>query len=764
MSRFTFAAFGCLALLAATGGAWDGTYGASASYSNAPSRDSSASYRVPAAPAQTRVYVMPAAVNFVRDTQWQDYLRRHEAELAAIRATNATPAPRPAWPAGHGRFEPPTRLPKPAGPTGPGSLREFKDTFAELVKDYVDGRARKNGGVFALSDDATKETYELRLLRVHSDDIRMISSTTAAACVDFETVKGPKRSVDLDFQLDKDWEWSVGKIFVHGVNGRLRFAYDDSHRRVRLAQESEDRPIPKPSAPAHLTAEVRFHEPSGDGRLEGGEQGGLLVTVSNAGPGPAYGVKLALNPEASAAGVAMPSEVRFGDLKAGESLTQDASLSAAETISSGKAGVLLSVSEGNGFDTEPVLVEFETEAYAPPRLELVAVSVPGGIIRGGETSRISVTVANTGRGTAAGVVGTLRLGGPDLFMAGEPSAALGDLAPGESKSAEFEFFVNKRLRAGLELPISLSMTEAMQRYNAEIPLKLALDRATPARRILSIPGRPALAPAAESEDVDVPPRSKTPENPDAYAVIVGIEKYRDLPSVDYAGRDAQAMYDYLTQSMGFKPENVVLLQNERAAMADLATYLGPWLSDRVGRGSRVFFYYAGHGTPDAKTGEGYLIPYDGSPGYAQTRAYPLKKLYESLASLPAEDVVVALDSCFSGAGGRSLLAEGTRPLVRLAPAPTAANVVTLSASAGDQISASSHEARHGLLTYFLLKGLRGEADADKNGRITTLELFKYIKPAVIREARKQHVEQEPVLSPAEDVIGKRGARVWLVVK
>jgi uncharacterized caspase-like protein len=262
-------------------------------------------------------------------------------------------------------------------------------------------------------------------------------------------------------------------------------------------------------------------------------------------------------------------------------------------------------------------------------------------------------------------------------------------------------------------------------------------------------------------DVDLPPKVKKREDPDAYAVVIGIEKYRDLPAVDFAARDAQTMYAYLTEAMGFKPENVVLLQNERAGYADLKTYLGPWLFDRVGPKSRVFIFYAGHGTPDPKTGAGYLIPYDGSPGYAETRAYPLQQIYEGLSKLPTSDILVTLDSCFSGAGGRSLLAQGTRPLVAMVPMPASGNTVTLSAAGADQISSSYPEAQHGLLTYFILKGLQGEADANHDGKITTLELYEYVKPAVSREARKQHVEQEPSISPTPQLLGNKASRIWL---
>lgn len=270
------------------------------------------------------------------------------------------------------------------------------------------------------------------------------------------------------------------------------------------------------------------------------------------------------------------------------------------------------------------------------------------------------------------------------------------------------------------------------------------------------PVKVSAAPSAPRLDVDSAPVAKTLLDPDAYAVVIGIEKYRQegLPGVDFAARDAQTMRRYLVESMGFDPANVVLLQNEKATKTDLEKHLGPWLANRVNEKSRVFIYYAGHGAPNPATGKGFLVPYEGDPNYTDVTGFPIQSLYDALARLPAKDVTVVLDSCFSGSGGRSVLAKGARPLVAMKKQTAGANTTVISAATGGQISASYAEGRHGLLTYFLLEGLHGAADADKDGAVTTSELFAYARLRVEREARKQNLEQTPELTGA-------GAGVWL---
>jgi uncharacterized caspase-like protein len=193
----------------------------------------------------------------------------------------------------------------------------------------------------------------------------------------------------------------------------------------------------------------------------------------------------------------------------------------------------------------------------------------------------------------------------------------------------------------------------------------------------------------------------------------------------------------------------------------MATFLGPWLEGRVTSKSRVFVFFAGHGAPEPASGDGYLVPYEGDPAYLGTKAYPLAKLTATLSNLKAAEVTLVLDSCFSGAGGRSVAAKGARPLAARSSAPAGGpRLVILSAASGGQISADYPQARHGLLTYFLLKGLSGGADADKDGRVTTAELFAYARPNVERQARLRHVEQTPSLWMAPNA-PLAAARVWI---
>ncbi len=254
-------------------------------------------------------------------------------------------------------------------------------------------------------------------------------------------------------------------------------------------------------------------------------------------------------------------------------------------------------------------------------------------------------------------------------------------------------------------------------------------------------------------DVDKLPVMQAKPNKNAYAIVIGVEKYRQkLPKADFADNDARVMAEYLTKVMGYPEENIVTLLNDRALKSDLEKYLGKWLSNNVEKDSSVFIYYSGHGAPNPKTGDAYLVPYDGDPSFIEETGYPLKRLYAKLDKLNAKEIIVVLDSCFSGAGGRSVIAKGARPLVMNLQNNTALskNMTVISASAGDQISSTYDEKGHGLFTYFLLKGIKNEDVIKPDGSIKMEDLFGYIKPRVERIARKQfNNEQTPQLIGAK---------------
>lgn len=286
---------------------------------------------------------------------------------------------------------------------------------------------------------------------------------------------------------------------------------------------------------------------------------------------------------------------------------------------------------------------------------------------------------------------------------------------------------------------------------------------------LRVPGKgPAegseLFGGAELAKIDAelaPPATKIAPKEHAYAVIVGIEEYRDLPRVDFARRDAEKIKHYLIKSLGFREQNIVMMLNDNATRSRLRARIEKWLAKQVADhpSSEVFVYYGGHGAPDVNTNQAFLVPYDGDPAFLEETGYSLKDFYKALGALPAKQVTVVMDSCFSGTGGRSVIAKGARPMLITVENPVLAssNMVVLSAAAATQISSALPEKRHGLFTYYILKGLQGEADLNKDGAVEVQELYSYVKPQVEKSARRLNVDQSPQLLPGTELLGTRAS-------
>lgn len=232
------------------------------------------------------------------------------------------------------------------------------------------------------------------------------------------------------------------------------------------------------------------------------------------------------------------------------------------------------------------------------------------------------------------------------------------------------------------------------------------------------------------------------------AVIIGIEKYQNVPRSDYSESDAGLVKDYL-RALGFQERNIEYLANEKATYTAIKKSIETWLPNRIKRDSKVFIYYSGHGAPDVRNGHAYILPYDGDPNYLPDTAYPLNRMFDSLAILNASEVSVILDSCFSGAGGRSVIARGVRPLVMTKEIKISNDkLAVMTATQGSQISISSPEKGHGIFTFYFLKAL-------KDGKKNIAEIYEYIKPLVEDDAKSLNIQQSPSLNQSPDKIAGR---------
>lgn len=227
-------------------------------------------------------------------------------------------------------------------------------------------------------------------------------------------------------------------------------------------------------------------------------------------------------------------------------------------------------------------------------------------------------------------------------------------------------------------------------------------------------------------DQNIPQSSKKSE--DTYALIIANEEYQFVDDVNFAAHDGEIFKEYCIKTLGI-PER----QIRYCANASYGVISGgvDWLKYALNNfeGCKAIVYYCGHGIPDEKTGDAYIIPVDGK-GTNTTTCYSLNTLYTTLANTKASNITYFMDACFTGANKEGSMLVAARGVAREAKKEVlAGKAVVFSASSGDETAMTYPEKGHGLFTYFLLKKLQ-----ETSGNVSYSDLADYINKNVKKEA------------------------------
>ena len=237
---------------------------------------------------------------------------------------------------------------------------------------------------------------------------------------------------------------------------------------------------------------------------------------------------------------------------------------------------------------------------------------------------------------------------------------------------------------------------------------------------------------------------KVAKNKDALALIIGVDGYENTPArAIYADSDAKVFADYASQKVGIPTNRIKTLVNDGADEKGMLLAVKDWLSRASKKDkSDVYVFFAGHGLASQDGEKMYLLPYDGSPRLLEKTAILRDELFSDIASTNPRSVTVFLDTCYSGeTRGNEMLIAG-RPIgIRALKQSIPDNFTLMTAAAGDQIANPLKEAKHGMFSYFLMKGMEGVADNNKDNKITALELHEYVKENVWQQSSNKQLPE-----------------------
>ncbi len=227
-------------------------------------------------------------------------------------------------------------------------------------------------------------------------------------------------------------------------------------------------------------------------------------------------------------------------------------------------------------------------------------------------------------------------------------------------------------------------------------------------------------------DQNIPTSKKGAD--DTYVLIIANEEYQFLDNVNFASYDGEIFKEYCVKTLGVPERQIRYCPNASYGILSGGV---DWLSYALNNfeGSRAIVYYCGHGIPDEKTNEAYIIPVDGK-GTNTATCYSLNKLYKTLADTKASNITYFMDACFTGANKEGSMLVAARGVAREAKKETIeGTAVVFSASSGDETAMTYADKQHGLFTYYLLKKLQ-----ETEGDVTYEDLATYISKNVKKDA------------------------------
>ena len=242
-----------------------------------------------------------------------------------------------------------------------------------------------------------------------------------------------------------------------------------------------------------------------------------------------------------------------------------------------------------------------------------------------------------------------------------------------------------------------------------------------------------------------------------FAVVIGISDYVDetIPDLEYADDDAQAFYEFLRSEKaglgGIPEEDIQLLLNEDATYRNMRSALYTFL-EKATDDDLVYIYIAAHGAPNPNRPDDlFILPYDAEADNIAGTGFAMEHVNEAIQKLYARHTVLLTDACHSGGIGMGSFATRAAPGDETLNAinraflqdlqATQTGLAILTASEARQLSREGEEwgGGHGVFTWYLLKGLDGEADEDGDQIVRLGELLEFVRDGVRRETNNGQI-------------------------
>lgn len=477
---------------------------------------------------------------------------------------------------------------------------------------------------------------------------------------------------------------------------------------------------------------VKFIDTDNNNVVDANEHCSIRFTIVNSGRGDGYGCVARVQATGTTQGIRI-QDVPLPKLLKGEKHTIEIPIDANTDTQTGEITLDIYVDEPNGFSTEHITSTIGTHKLKTPFVHVASYKVVGatsGTLERRKPFNLQVIVQNTDQGEAQNVkVGIVipdnvnRIGGESEYV------TIASLKAGESRLLEYELIANQEAAEKMDIQIALSEKQGKYAEDANIPLEFGQHIGSSIainvqRHDQDIEIKRASLVSVVDENI---PETNT-KNSNTFAVIIANENYQSVAPVPYALNDGKIFREYCLKTLGIPEKQIKYIPN--ATGNQIKAQIN-WLQTlaEVFTDPHIIFYYAGHGIPDESSRTAYLLPVDGI-GTDVSTGYKLDDLYAVLGKMPAENVTVFMDACFSGSKREEgMLASARGVAIKARSGMPQGNMVVFSAAQSDETAYPNNEEKHGMFTYFLLKKLQ-----ETKGDVTLQELGEYITTNVSQQS------------------------------
>lgn len=220
---------------------------------------------------------------------------------------------------------------------------------------------------------------------------------------------------------------------------------------------------------------------------------------------------------------------------------------------------------------------------------------------------------------------------------------------------------------------------------------------------------------------------KAIENPTRiWAVVVGVAAYSHMPSLNFTDDDAYRMFAFFKSPEGgaLPDSQIKIIVDEGATRKNILKMMRSTFS-QADTNDVILFYFSGHGLQNA------FLPIDYDGHLNRLKHNEIKKIF---AESNAKYKICIADACHSGSFQGEQMVKGTSnsTIQKYYDAfnRSQGGTALILSSKAEEVSIENAGLRQGIFTHFLIRGLKGLADKDKDMIVTVVELFEYVKDSV----------------------------------